>query len=177
MHSRWKGVEIPIYLCNDAECMKSPYPYCGKFMFFKKYWVPNFTGAVSRQKCRLINIWIPVIKIRRSLDSLILMKGIHMCLPLSIYWNRAWSTVCHHDDVIMGAMVSQITSLTIVYSDRLFRRRSKKTSKLRITGLCAGNSPGTDEFPAQMASNAENVSIWWRHHVTLVHSGQRTLRD
>ena len=21
------------------------------------------------------------------------------------------------------------------------------------------------EFPAQMASNAENVSIWWRHHV------------
>ena len=23
----------------------------------------------------------------------------------------------------------------------------------------------TGEFPAQMASNAENVSIWWRHHV------------
>ena len=47
---------------------------------------------------------------------------------------------------------------------RLFRRRSKKTSKLRVTGLCAANSPGTGEFPAQMASNAENVSIWWRHH-------------
>ena len=45
-----------------------------------------------------------------------------------------------------------------------FRRRSKKTSKLRVTGLCVGNSPGTGEFPAQMASNAENVSIWWRHH-------------
>ena len=27
-----------------------------------------------------------------------------------------------------------------------------------------GNSPGTGEFPAQMASYAENVSIWWRHH-------------
>ena len=36
--------------------------------------------------------------------------------------------------------------------NRLFRRRSKKTSKLRVTGLCAGNSPGTGEFPAQMAS-------------------------
>ena len=47
---------------------------------------------------------------------------------------------------------------------RLFGRRSKKTSKLRVAGLCAGNSPGTGEFPAQMASNAENVSIWWRHH-------------
>ena len=49
--------------------------------------------------------------------------------------------------------------------NHLFRRRSKKTSKLRVTGLCAGKSPGTGEFPAQMTSNAENVSIWWRHHV------------
>ena len=47
---------------------------------------------------------------------------------------------------------------------RLFRCRSKKTSKLRVTGLCEGNSPVTGQFPAQMASNAENVSIWWRHH-------------
>ena len=52
--------------------------------------------------------------------------------------------------------------------NRLFRRRSKKTSKLRDTGLCAGNSPGTGEFPAQMGSNAENVSIWWRHHEWVV---------
>ena len=48
--------------------------------------------------------------------------------------------------------------------NRLFRRRSKKTPKLRVTYLCAGNSPVTSEFSAQMASNAENVSIWWRHH-------------
>ena len=48
--------------------------------------------------------------------------------------------------------------------NRLFRRRSKETSKLRVTGLCVGNSPVTGEFPAQMASNAENVSIWWRHY-------------
>ena len=47
---------------------------------------------------------------------------------------------------------------------RLFRRRSKKTSKLRVTDQCAGYSPGTGEFPIQMASNAENISIWWRHH-------------
>ena len=47
--------------------------------------------------------------------------------------------------------------------NRLFRRRSKKTSKLRVTGLCTKNSPGTGEFSVQMASNAENVSIWWRH--------------
>ena len=46
----------------------------------------------------------------------------------------------------------------------LFLCRSKKTSKLCVTGLCVGNSPVTGEFPAQRASNAENVSIWWRHH-------------
>ena len=48
--------------------------------------------------------------------------------------------------------------------NHLFGRRSKKTSKFRVTGLCAGNSPVTDKFPSQRASNAENVSIWWRHH-------------
>ena len=67
----------------------------------------------------------------------------------------------------MGVMASQITSLTIVYSTVYSGAvcRSKKTSKLRVTGLCAGNSPVASEFLAQMASNAENVSIWLRHHV------------
>ena len=50
--------------------------------------------------------------------------------------------------------------------NRLFRHRSKKTSKLRVTGLCVGNSPVTSEFPAQKTSNAENFSIEWHHHVT-----------
>ena len=49
--------------------------------------------------------------------------------------------------------------------NRLFWSISRKTSKLRVTGLCVGNSPVTGEFPSQRASNAENVSIWWRHHV------------
>ena len=48
--------------------------------------------------------------------------------------------------------------------NRLFMRRSKKTSKLRSTGLCEGNSPVTGEFPAQRASNSKKISFWWRHH-------------
>ena len=36
-------------------------------------------------------------------------------------------------------------------SNRLLRRRSKKTSKLRATGLCDGN-PVTDGFPSQWVS-------------------------
>ena len=56
----------------------------------------------------------------------------------------------HYSDVIMATMASQITSLTIVYS------------------IGVGNSPVAGEFPAQRASNAENVSIWWRHHAKLI---------
>ena len=57
--------------------------------------------------------------------------------------------------------------------NRLFRHSSKKTSKLRVTGLCAGNSPVTGEFPAQRASNAEIGSIWWRHHAKRLNQGHK----
>ena len=70
----------------------------------------------------------------------------------------------HYSDVTMGTMASQITSLTIVYSTVYTGADQKKISKLRVTGLCVRSSPVTGELPAQMASNAENVSIWWRHH-------------
>ena len=64
----------------------------------------------------------------------------------------------------MRAMVSPITSLMILNS----RRRSKKTSKLCVIGLCVV----TGGFPAQRVSYAENVSIWWRHHVSLMFLSQ-----
>ena len=48
---------------------------------------------------------------------------------------------------------------------RWFRRRSKKTSKLRVTGLYARTSPVTGELPTQRASYAQNISTWWRYHV------------
>ena len=68
----------------------------------------------------------------------------------------AQQMICHCNAVIMSAVASH----SMVWS----RCRSKKTSKLRDHGLCERNSPVTSEFPAQRASNAENVSIWWRHH-------------
>ena len=58
----------------------------------------------------------------------------------------------------------------------LFRRRSKKTLKLRVTGLSVGNSPVSGEIPAQRAINKQNVifdeiiiyRIWldmdWKYH-------------
>ena len=81
---------------------------------------------------------------------------------------NAHTHVCQHDytDVIMSTMASQITAVSIAYSTVFFRRRSKKTSKFRDTGLCERNSPVIREYPAQGASrpNARNAFIWWRHH-------------
>ena len=88
-------------------------------------------------------------------------------LVWTLLFSNSNFTEVHYNDVIMSTMASQITSLAIVCSTVYSRRRSKKTSKVRVTGLCEGNSPVTGEFPAQKASNAENVSIWWRHHVVV----------
>ena len=68
----------------------------------------------------------------------------------------------------MDMMASQITSINIVYSTIYSDADQEKSSKLLVTGLCAGSSPIAGEFPAQMASNAENVFIWWRHHGILM---------
>ena len=64
----------------------------------------------------------------------------------------------------MGAIASQITCLTSVYSTVYSNADQRKHQGSASLAICAGNSPVTDEFPAQMASNGENVSIWWRHH-------------
>ena len=70
----------------------------------------------------------------------------------------------HYNDVITGAIASQITSLTIVYStvysDTDQGKHQSSASLAFVPGIHR-----TGEFPAQMASNAQNVSIWWRHHV------------
>ena len=75
-----------------------------------------------------------------------------------------WSFI-YHSDVIVGVMASQITSVSIVYSTVCSGAEQKNPSKLRITGLCEENLPVTGEFHSQRVSNAENVSIWCRHHV------------
>ena len=49
--------------------------------------------------------------------------------------------------------------------NHLFSRRPKKTSKLRVTGLCEDNPTATGGFPSQRAGNEGNVSVWWHHHV------------
>ena len=65
---------------------------------------------------------------------------------------------------MMDTIASQITSLTIVYSAGYSGADQRKHQISASLAFVRGIHRGTGEFPAQMASNAENVSIWWRHH-------------
>ena len=73
----------------------------------------------------------------------------------------------HYGDVIMTTIASQITSLTDVYSIFIQTQIKENIKAPRHWPLC-GEFTGTGEFPAQRASYAENVSIWWRHHAMMI---------
>ena len=88
----------------------------------------------------------------------------------SVLWRRRsqqWTACnreqCHYCDVIMSAMASQITSVSMVFSTVCSgpdqRKHQSSASLAFVQGMVTG------EFPSQRASNAEYGSIWWRHHV------------
>ena len=61
----------------------------------------------------------------------------------------------HYNDVIMSAMASQITSISTVCSAACsVAHQTKRQSPALLTFVWG-----------LWASKAENVSIWWRHHV------------
>ena len=60
----------------------------------------------------------------------------------------------------MNALAYQITSLTIVYSTVYLDADQRKHQSSTSLAFVRGTHRGTGEFPAQRASNAENVSIW-----------------
>ena len=78
---------------------------------------------------------------------------------ISLYQSGTRTLQCRHNE---RDSVSNHRRLDCLFN-RLFRRRSKNPSKLRVTGLCQRNPPVTSEFPSQRSSNEENVSIWWHH--------------
>ena len=64
-------------------------------------------------------------------------------------------------------MASLITGVSIVFLSCMSSwRRSTKTPKPRVTGLCERNPPVTGGFQSERPSKAENVFIWWQYHVS-----------
>ena len=112
---------------------------------YQGYWWPGFHFNI---KTIFPGLGISILKIRWPWHCFI--KGISTLVTLQWRHNGHGSVPNHqpHHCIL----------------NCLFRCRSKKTSKICVTGLCVGNSPLIGEFPTQMASNAEDVSIWWCHH-------------
>ena len=75
-----------------------------------------------------------------------------------------WDSLTHYSDVITSAMAPRITSVSIVCpavcSGADQRKRQSSASLAFVRGVHRRHV----SFPAQRTSNAENVSIWWRHH-------------
>ena len=123
---------------------------CGDF---DESFVPSWTG-----RCHFDSFWFCQRREFRQNDNIfvsatMISSSYAVLSPLQwSYKERSGVSNHRHRDCLLN---------------HLFRCKSKKISKLRVTGLFQGNSPVTGEFPAQKASNAENVSIWWRHHVHL----------
>ena len=108
-----------------------------------------------------------IIKIRRSNDHIIFIMEIPTPGKPIFILRRVPGNTCSNPPLrwrhneLDGVSNNQPHDCLL---NRLFARWSKKTAKLRVTGLCVGNSPFTGEFPTHRVSYAENVSIWWRHH-------------
>ena len=77
-------------------------------------------------------------------------------LPLQLHLYQQIVFNITVNNVTMGAMASQITSVLIVCSTVCSGAHQRKHIKLRVTDLGEGNPPITDGgFPSQRASNAE----------------------
>ena len=109
-----------------------------------------------------VNLLLPLLS---SLPSIFVWRCVWLSLYVCLYSSRTLrlcSSLQWRHNELDGVSNHQSHDCLL---KRLFRRRSKKTSKLCVTILCEGNSPVTGKCPAERASNAENISIWWCHHV------------
>ena len=70
----------------------------------------------------------------------------------------------HYNDVITGAMASQITRFMIVYQIVYPGADQRKHQSSVSLAFVRGIHRWPVNCPHKMTSNAQNVSIWWRHH-------------
>ena len=79
----------------------------------------------------------------------------------------------HYGDVLMGTMVSQTTSLTIVYSTVWSGADQRKHQSSALLAFVRGIYRWSMNSPHKWPVDAENVSIRWHHHeLTLAYFGK-----
>ena len=107
-------------------------------------------------------LWWEYLNLKIKFHAVLFKQSIKVCFVFhhNLPHDRrtdAENHFTHYNDVIMGTMTSQITSLTIaystVYSGADQRKHQSSASLAFVRGIHWWKT-----------SNAENVSIWWRHH-------------
>ena len=88
--------------------------------------------------------------------------------------SQTGASIIHYDDVIMGAMASQITSLTIVYSTIYSgadqRKHQSSASLAFVRGIHRGpvNSPHKWPVTRKMFPFDDVIMSWWRHQIEMI---------
>ena len=174
-------------IMNDANFLASLYCFWKQIRMPKTHQIREFTCALCLYSQR-INHYSRRLQFNLKINVFLTLKWLWftiVCLSASGVKSFFVVAKCQRLQSQHSVFISNFTILWIILyislqwchnghdgvpnhqpRDCLFRIRSKKPSKLCVTGLCAGNLPATGEFPAQMASNAENVSILWRDHMS-----------
>ena len=122
-------------------------------------WIKNFCVAgialcvLENNKC-FVGRYRVILWFNPNMQKLALWLTLALPSPNAIF---TWTTLAINDSLLL-CEESSISAMTLRWRhngrdsvsnhqphdcllNRLFRRRSKKTSKLRVTGLCAGHSP------------------------------------
>ena len=95
----------------------------------------------------------------------IVTQSMHIYMQIIIAFTKPKNRFTeHYSDFIMSVMASQIIDVPIVYSTVWSGADQRKHQSSASLAFVRGLHRGSVKFPAQRASNAENVSIWWRHH-------------
>ena len=108
--------------------------------FHEKFDNETRKWCARRKRCFIYYKWK-----RMVLENVITCQPSKSIGPSHIYGT-------HYSDVIMSVMTSQITGVLIICST-----------------VCSGTDQRKHQSSASRARNAENVSIWWRHHAQSGH--------
>ena len=143
-------------------------------VYFKLILSPRWASSLCAAKFQLVKKL--EMECILSLNNNLLRLTPESCTStfsiISIFYDKSYNwfrrqSIWHdivsvqYSDVIISVLASLITGVSL-FTQPFVQAQMKKTSKPRVTGLCEGNSAVTGEFSTQRASNAKNVSIWWR---------------
>ena len=117
----------------------------------KRSTFPYSSGLFTRHWNGMSSFWrLVIIRCTRCChdDNLSVSVRTRVVELAPVAMTHAW-IVPDYSDVIMSSMASQITRSRWFTQPFIQGVDQRKKSKLRVTGLCAGNSPMTGEFPTQ----------------------------